>query len=403
MERKIVKPVKWIVSEVFFPDEVSTALIMTEIAEEYAKKSKIGVICGPGGYEKTYQPGQRMLDDNIKIYRVNVADFNKNQLLSRVFRLLILTVKLTVSILRNVKKNDELLIVTNPAFLLVALAVVKPFKKFRLNILVHDVFPENLVPAGLAKKDSLKYKVLNRLFNWAYKRADRLIALGDDMAELLVDKVKISKKLITVIPNWSDPNIHPLPQAKASEYFNLDIDGKIVISFAGNVGRVQGLVEFIEAFIEANNKDLVLIVIGDGAMRDTVESDLLARNVHNVHFVGPRPRSEQNQFLNACDISLVTLKEGMFGLGVPSKTYNIMAAGKPVLYVGDANSEIDRYVTNFDIGWSFNWGDKNELVRFLSNLHTGSFHLIQEKGDHAFNTAERYFKKETVVKMFNQI
>ena len=80
----------WIVTELFYPDEVSTALIMTEIAEELAKSSDVSVICGPKGYERTYKTQESFFNDKIVIKRVNIVPLNKNNLLARVLRLLLL-------------------------------------------------------------------------------------------------------------------------------------------------------------------------------------------------------------------------------------------------------------------------------------------------------------------------
>lgn len=69
--------------------------------------------------------------------------------------------------------------------------------------------------------------------------------------------------------------------------------------------------------------------------------------------------------LSACHIALVTLQDGMYGLGVPSKTYNILASGRPVLFFGPKDSEIDLLVREKQIGycgWPEKW-DKDELMK----------------------------------------
>ena len=100
---------------------------------------------------------------------------------------------------------------------------------------------------------------------------------------------------------------------------------------------------------------------GTGAM----EQKLKSMNHPRVHFHGPYFRSQQNEVLAACDIAVVTLQEGMFGLGVPSKTYNILASGRPVMFLGPKGSEIDLLVREKGIGycgWPEKWS-KEELVQ----------------------------------------
>jgi glycosyltransferase involved in cell wall biosynthesis len=391
---------KWIISELFYPDEVSTALIMTEIAERFAESAPVSIICGPTGYEKTYKQQDKSLNENIKIYRVKILNLDKNKIVSRIIRLVLLTFKMTFKLILKVRKGDEVLMVTNPAFLLITVAFLKPIKKIKLSILFHDVFPDNLIPAGLIKRDSLKFRLLDRLFSWAYKRADNLIVLGEDMQELLEKKLSIDKARIPVITNWCDPSIFPIPDFSPSQYFDIDFTNKIVIGFAGNIGRVQGIPEFIKAFIAASNDYLVLVLIGDGAMKNEIQSGL---DNKNIIFAGARPRSEQIDFLNACDVSLITLKEGMKGLGVPSKTYNVMAVGKPILYIGDKDSEVDRYIGRFNNGWCFNWHEREQLINFLGGLTTNNLSEIKIKGNNSLKAVRQNFQKDNILKRFELI
>lgn len=394
---------KWIISEMFYPDEVSTALIMTEIAEKFADSEKVGVICGPKGYEKSYNQQKRELHDNIDIQRVNVVDLNKNKISLRVIRMFLLTIGMTFGVLTKIKKGDEVLVVTNPIFLLPIISILKRVLKFKLNILVHDVFPDNLLPAQLAKSSSFKYKTLNNIFNWAYNQSDNLIVLGEDMKVIMMKKLKIKSDKIKIIPNWYDPNIYPIKNFSVSDYYNIDMQGKIVIGFAGNIGRLQGLHEFIDCFIKADNEDLFLVFTGDGAVKAELETEIRQKDINNILFVGSKPRNEQNEFLNACDIGLITLSSGMKGIGVPSKTYNIMAAGKPILYIGDKDSEVDCYINKYKNGWSYDWSDSESLVTFLSELKAENRQEIIEIGNQPLEKLRNDFSKESVLNLFDEL
>jgi len=188
------------------------------------------------------------------------------------------------------------------------------------------------------------------------------------MAQYFISK-GINSQKISIIPNWADHKlIFPNLNIDRNEYFNIDLKGKIIIEFAGNIGRVQGLEIFLNLFGKIKNDKLVLLIIGDGANKQIIEEHILDKNLKNVYLFNSKPRIEQNNFLNCCDIGLVTLCEGMFGLGVPSKVYNIMSAGKPILYIGDKKSEIDNYISKNNIGWSFDWSDENNIIEFLNNI-----------------------------------
>ena len=177
------------------------------------------------------------------------------------------------------------------------------------------------------------------------------------MANVLEQKIKDSLKgnvspKITIIENWADiDNIKPQPFP----------EGKIIIEYAGNIGRVQGL----ENVMDKLPGDVEFHIYGTGAMEEKLKS----RKQKNVFFHGPYFRSQQNAILAACDIALVTLQDGMYGLGVPSKTYNILASGRPILFLGPKNSEIDLLVRENGIGycgWPEKW-NKEELITMGKN------------------------------------
>jgi glycosyltransferase involved in cell wall biosynthesis len=389
----------WIISELFHPDEVSTAQILTDIAKNIALKEKVSVLTGPIGYEKSYRTNDINLDGNINIYRITLPDLDKNDLLERFLKLTILTIKMSFFILFNVNKNDRVIQVTNPIFLLLTTSLIKKIKGFKFEVLVHDVYPENLIPAGLVKFNSLKFKVLSRFFNYSFKQADRLIVLGEDMKQLMISKTENKVKRIDIISNWADNNIKPILNFNKSDYLDINVDNNIVIGFAGNLGRVQGIIEFISIFKKVQNPKLILTIVGDGALKNEINYLISNEKINNVYFIGSKPRNEQEQFLNSCDIGLITLKKGMRGLGVPSKTYNLMAAGKPVLYIGDVDSEIDNYIKKFDCGWSYDWNEEN-IIAFLNKLTFYDKTELNAKGLNAFNTCNNLFLKQIILKNF---
>jgi glycosyltransferase involved in cell wall biosynthesis len=389
----------WIISELFYPDEVSTAQILTDVAKKIAKDEKVSVLAGPIGYEKSYHTNNFELSKNIKIHRVSLPEFDKNNLIERVLKLLLLTIKMSFFILFNVKKGDRVIQVTNPIFLILTSALIKKIKGFKLEILVHDVYPENLVPAGLVVKNSLKFKVISNLFNFSFQQADRLIVLGEDMKQLMISKTKNKVKSIDVVTNWADDDIQPIANFDRSEYLNIDLRDKVVIGFAGNLGRVQGIVEFITIFKKANNPNLILTIIGDGALKNEISDLISEENINNVYLLGSKPRNEQLKFLNSCDVGLITLKKGMKGLGVPSKTYNLMASGKPILFIGDIDSEIDNYIKQYNCGWSFDWNEET-MIDFFNELTIDDKMEVVTKGLNSFNTCNHLFLKEIILDKF---
>lgn len=389
----------WIISELFYPDEVSTAKILTDIALKKSQENRVSVICGPAGYEKSYETRREKFNNEIEIHRVSLPQLNKNKIYQRIIRLLFLTLKMTWTVILKVKKGDNVFLTTNPTFLVIPIAILKKIKGYTLEILVHDIFPENLVPARLIRKNGLKYKFLSEVYNSSYQNVDRFIVLGEDMRQLMSNKIYPRMNKIDIIPNWADSDIQPIKNFDISGYLGCDVKDKIVFGFAGNLGRLQGISQLISLFISAKNNDIVLVIIGDGALRSVIEEKIEIEKLHNIYYLGPKPRDEQNLFLNACHIGVVTLVSGMRGLGVPSKTYNLMAAGKPIFYIGDDNSEIDNYVKIYECGWSFPWEKSEEILSVLRNISSKTISDIQQKGNRSYEASANY-TKEKVLNLF---
>lgn len=345
----VIKQRLWIVTELFPPDETSTAYILGEIANAMIAKYQVKIICGPEIYDKRKKLDENnkfKLNSSIEVLRANGADLDKNTKTGKALSFVLMSKRLFALAKKNIKNEDKVLMVTNPAPLVLMMGWLRRKRRFDWHILVHDVFPENTKPAGLKLPI---YGIFKRLFDNAYSRADQLIALGRDMKTVLIKKIekaKTSKPRIVIIENWADlDGIKPQPMPT----------GKIILEYAGNIGRVQGLDKVVNNLPD----NVELHLYGTGSMEETLKKI----NHPRVFFHGPYFRSQQNEVLAACHMAIVTLQEGMYGLGVPSKTYNILASGRPVLYFGPKDSEIDLLVRENGIGfcgWPEKW-DMEEL------------------------------------------
>lgn len=370
------KTTLWIVTELFPPDETSTAYILGEIANALSQKYCVKVICGPEIYDrhKAINANDKFkLDTSIEVTRVIGTNFDKNKTVGKALSFWLITQRLYALAKAKIQTKDKVLMVTNPAPLILLMSRLKKSRGFELNILVHDVFPENTKPAGLKLP---MYGWVKRLFDKAYSQANQLIVLGHDMADVLSQKIDkyIPKPEMTIIENWADvDHIKPQPMPNGC---------RIVLEYAGNIGRVQGL----DKVINELPNDVELHIYGSGAMEDNLKELKHPR----VFFHGSYFRSQQCEVLSACHIAIVTLQEGMYGLGVPSKTYNILASGRPVLYFGPRNSEIDLLVREEHIGycgWPQKW-DKEELI---------------EMGKRARYIAENRYAKEIILNKFKNV
>ena len=360
-----------IISELFPPEETSTSYILGEIANASILEYEVQVICGPAVYDtrkKFDKEHPFILDPAIIVHRANSFRVDKNKAIGKALSFLMMSFRLLKLAKRHIKEGNKVLLVTNPAPLVLLMARLHRKRQFELNVLVHDVFPENTKPAGL-HLPSWFYRFLKARFDKAYSCVDRFIVLGRDMAEVV--RWKAGKgPVIKIVENWADTDtITPLPFP----------EGAIKLEYAGNIGRVQGLEKLIKELPER----VELHFYGTGAMENTLKEI----KHPGVFFHGPYFRSQQKEVLGACHAAIVTLSEGMYGLGVPSKAYNIMASGRPIIYFGPADGEIGRMVVENNIGymgWPSIW-KLNELAMM---------------GEKARSVAESQFSKTIILDKF---
>lgn len=394
-----MKQTLWIISELFPPEETSTGYIMGEIANAMTAKYDVKVIAGPEVYDKNKKKDSNnkfRLDESIEVTHVAAVPEDKSSKLSRIKKFLLISWRLFKVAKKNIKKGDHVLMVTNPFPLIVLMGHLRRYCAFKLSMLVHDVTPEGLYTD--IHIPGVVYPMLERMFNNAYASTDLLISIGRDMSEILARKCRGGKRQpkIIVIENWGDVESIKPKDRKPSD--------KVVIEYAGNIGNAQGVGEFVDVLHEVGCKNVVFNIWGTGGAEASIKQKVADYAMQDyVSFNGPYFRSQQIDVLNDCDMALVRLVEGMYGLGVPSKSYNILAAGKPILYIGEKGTEVWRMLEENGNGVCFEPSDTEGLRQFLCSLNTDSLGELKEKGKISRKLVEEKYSKEVILQKFVEV
>lgn len=309
---------------------------------------------------------------NVTLLAIKQVDYDKNHLSSRLWGQISQTLAFISTLCKELCSCEVLFSGTNPIVTTLAISLLRKFKKFRWILLVHDVFPNNLVPAKIIKKYGVLFQCLKLLSNMMYSTPDRLICIGRDMERLLLEKVK-GKKSTEFIPNWaSTEKIFPVSKSMNKIINELGWEGNIVFQFFGNMGRLQGIHNLLHAIQLTKNLNARFIFIGDGSELADVERYIALINnkagYQKACYYGRLDLSDNLVGLNACDVAFVSLANEMCGLGVPSKAYFSMAADKPILYIGDRQSELAMLLTEHQVGWFCEPDNPDKLASLIDGI-----------------------------------
>ncbi len=222
----------------------------------------------------------------------------------------------------------------------------KLFRGGKLVFNIQDIFPDAAIETG-----AITNKKIISFASWlertSYKCSDSVVLLSDDLANNVQSKLEQKfHKRVKVIPNFVDTQAIT-PMSRMTNYrTELRIDDALVVMYAGNVGFSQSLEMLVSAAREL--PQLIFVINGEGAARESLKKS--AHGLSNVRFGDYQDVSRLSEVLATGDIHVVPLKRGLGSVSVPSKTYSILASGRPVLAAVDLDTEVPRILAAADAG-----------------------------------------------------
>jgi colanic acid biosynthesis glycosyl transferase WcaI len=362
-----------VVTPHFTPDSAPTGIFVTRIVEELTQRGhRIEVITALPWYrEHRIEPGfegrlTRTEDTPwgriVRVHPFPAAD--KRDIFRRAIAFAGFSLIASAAGARG-GSVDSVLAVSPPLTLgLTGLAVARA-RKAPLVFNIQDVYPDVAIELG-----ALESKVLigaaRRLEAFCYNHADATTVLTEDLRDNVRTKASHPER-VHVIPNFVDTTFVQ-PMEKENTYRRqFDLGGKRVVMYAGNIGLSQSLDIVLEcASALAYEEDLVFVINGQGAVRGELERH--ARGLPNVRFVDMQPPERLPEVLAAADIHLVPLRKGLARSSMPSKTYSILAAARPLVASVDAGSEVTRVIERSGAGMAVPPEDAEALTKAVRSL-----------------------------------
>ena len=356
-----------LLNQFFHPYEDAVAQLATDLAEDLvAAGHQVTVLSARGGYQGGRQLPPRETWRGVQVVRVGATSFGKGSIAGRLADYATFYVSALVTAL-TLPRHDVVLATTAPPLVASIGAVLRTVKGTRFVYWLQDVYPELAVEFGVLGPRSPATWAFERISRATLRRADGVVVLGDAMAERVRAK-GVAPGRVHVIPNWADGSgVRPVAHADNGFRRAHGFDGKRVVLYSGNMGRGHDLTTLLEAARRLRGEpDLVFAFVGDGARRAQVEA--ASRELPSVRLFPYQPRERLAESLSAGDVHVVTMDARTLGLLEPSKLYGVMAAGRPVLFIGPATSEAARTVVREGVGEVVANGDVDGAVSALKRL-----------------------------------
>ena len=259
---------------------------------------------------------------------------------------------------------------------------------------LQDIWPEVAVKLGM-----LRNRFSIAFFEWLerfiYRHSSRIFAISEEFKTNLLGKGVAASK-IEVIPNFTDVSlIRPL--ARDNPFSRAQgLGGKYVVLYAGNMGVSQGLDVVLEAAERVKEKrEIVFLIVGEGACRDPLVAEAARRNLSNVKFLPFQPETEAPLVYASCDVALIPLRQGITENSTPCKTYSIMAAGKPYIACVDEGSNLWKLAEKAGCGLCVEPENGAALAEAVLQLQADQG-LAHTMGRNGRAYAERHFAREPI-------
>lgn len=400
-----------LVTEYFHPDTASTGQLMTDLAVELQKRGLDMTVCtGQPNYHSGENHKQPPTDthEDVLVKRVRAPQVRQSSFLRRGFNWIVFTVGIFVALLTDRPERErEVIFVTNPPSLPVAMWLVCLIRGWEYTHIVYDLYPDFLVEKGYLDQDGVVATVWTELNRRVFGDAQNIVALGPVMRDRIARNAGdgFDESKITIIHNWEDEDfIEPIH--KEDNWFSEahELVEPFTLLYSGNIGENHDLETFIQALAEFNQEDVKVMVIGEGDKKRRIRE--LAHELglvpDTIEFLPYQPIDTLPYSLTSGNVSIVTTEKGMEGVCVSSKLYSALAAGQPVFVIAQPNDDEARIIEDCGAGIQVSQGDIEGVVEAVNRWRSNPA-LVHEQGRNARAAFEQRFTKETSIEQYYRL
>ncbi len=340
------------VNQHYAPDVASTGQHLTDLAEWLAREGfEVEVWCARGGYTGgDVGAPAREEREGVRVRRLWTPGLGRGAVAGRILEYLVFLLQVLVRLLVGRGRALTVFLTTPPLLPVLGL----PLRALRGRPYVvwsMDLHPEAELALGYLDGDGLVGRALQGVADAAYRRAGRVVGLGPAMERRIRSK-GVPEERLEVVPVWSRRDeVRPVPPADNPLREELGYgEDDFVVMYSGNAGLGHRFGEVLAAAERLEGEGVEFLFVGGGPRRPEIEAEARDRGLTNFTYRGYFPREMLARSLSVGDLHLVTLRREMSGIAAPGKLYGIMAAARPTLLVGPADSDPGAVVVRHGVG-----------------------------------------------------
>jgi colanic acid biosynthesis glycosyl transferase WcaI len=357
-----------IVSQHYPPDSSTTAAIMSAIAEYLAAEVPVLIVSGtPGSATRDSTPLNRPAVVEIKNWMPAKAALIKRAVAEMLF-----TTRAFMALLNKLQRGDVVFTVTAPFTLPYAVAAAARLKRARSVLIMHDLYPEVLVMAGLLRPNSVFTKLIRGANSLMFRALNAVVTIGRDTEAHLLLYKGMTREKIRFIPNWATlaPGVRPV---RADNRYR-PAHARFVVGLSGNLGFTHDPVTVLDAAVRLLKDDpgIHFLLSGWGIGFEQLKALQSETSLPNVTVLERVPEKNLEEFLAAADVWLIPYRPNVAGVSVPSRFYNLLAVGRPVIIISEPGAEVALTLKEHALGWVVTPGRPDELAKIISDASFSS-------------------------------
>jgi len=383
-----------LVTQHFAPFPSTTSTYMTDIARALALDSRVIVLSGTpnSGSKLPWKPGEPAV--------IEIRSWwpGKSALFSRSLAAVLFAIQVFFAVMKHGRREDAALCVTTPFTSPYAVSLAARLRKFSAALIIYDFYPDSLVMAGFLRPTSILAEMLRSANSKMFEWLDAVVTIGRDMNSMLMAYPRMTADKISFIPNWATLPAH-YREITAANPYRQRCAGKFLVAMSGNAGFTHDPESVFEAArILQGNAGIHFLFSGEGVGWTKLKARQADTPLGNVTLVERVPDADLEGFLSAADVWVIPYRKNNTGVSVPSRIYNLLAVGRPVIICSEPDAEAALLVREHDLGWVVQPENPAAIAEAI-RLAASPAGKTVEKGRRAAEIAPCY-SRETALKSY---